>query len=124
MWHGSSHGDWAAQNMATVGGRLYVWDWERSADGVPLGLDAIHFVFQSELRRRRDVLRASRVAFARGRRTLRSLGVPRADDALLMAAYLAELLVRFEEGRRQGAVVRPEMPEALLQTLRHWVARG
>ena len=124
MWHGSWHGDWAAHNMATVDGRLYVWDWERTLDGVPLGLDPIHFGFQAALRRGRHVARAARDALRRGRRAIRALGVPEEDDALLMAAYLAELLVRFEEGRRQGAAVRSGMTEALLDELRHWVARA
>jgi hypothetical protein len=124
MWHGSWHGDWAAQNMATVGGRLYVWDWERTLDGVPLGLDAIHFGFQSALRRRRDVGHAAVGALRRGRRALRALGVPGEDDELLMAAYLTELIARFEDGRRDGAVMRSGMPEALLGELRHWVARA
>lgn len=124
MWHGSWHGDWAPQNMATVGGTLHVWDWERSLDGVPLGLDPIHFGFQTAIRRRAGVGRAAGVALARSDGHLRSLGVPSEDDALLMACYLAELLVRFEEGRRHGAIMRPGMPDALLEELRRWVGRA
>ena len=124
MWHGSWHGDWAPQNMATVDGVLHVWDWERALDGVPLGLDPIHFAFQLGLRRRGDVSRAARQALARSAPMLRALGVPSGDDALLMACYLAELLVRFEEGRRHGAPVRSGVPEALLAELRLWVGRA
>jgi hypothetical protein len=124
MWHGSWHGDWAPQNMATIGGVLHVWDWERALDGVPLGLDPIHFVFQLAVWRRGNVSRAAQTALARSDGTLRALGIPSEDDALLMACYLAELLVRFEEGRRYGAVIRPGMPEALVAELRRWVGRA
>lgn len=124
LWHGSWHGDWSPQNLATVDGVLYVWNWERARDGVPLGLDPIHFAFQSAMRRGRDVRRAVHVAMRRSALTLRALGVPSGDDPLLMACYLAELLVRFEEGRRYGAEMRPGMLEALLAELRRWVARS
>ena len=124
MWHGSWHGDWAPQNMATVEGVLHVWDWERTLDGVPLGLDPLHFCFQLVFRSRANVSRAARVALARSAPALRALGVPSEDDALLMACYLAELLVRFEEGRRFGVAMRSGMPEALLAELRRWVARA
>jgi hypothetical protein len=44
--HGSWHGDWTPWNMATLRETLLVWDWERFAGGVPLGFDAVHYVFQ------------------------------------------------------------------------------
>jgi hypothetical protein len=121
MWHGSWHGDWTPRNMATIDGALHVWGWERFGDGVPLGLDPIHFEFQTSLGRRRDVARAAGRARRRCEPTLRALGVPREDDALLMACYLAELLVRSDEGRRHGAPAPSGMPEALLAELRRWV---
>jgi hypothetical protein len=122
--HGSWHGDLAQQNMSTVGGRLHIWDWERAADGAPLGLDPIHFHFQHALRGRHDVARASRAAARRATPTLRALGVPREDDALLSACHLADILLRFEEGRHHGADVRPGMTQALLGELRRWVGRA
>ena len=40
---GRGHGDWTPWNMRRLDGRLVVWDWERSRDGVPIGLDALHY---------------------------------------------------------------------------------
>lgn len=43
---GRWHGDWAPWNAGEAAGRCQVWDWERSACGVPLGFDVVHFVVQ------------------------------------------------------------------------------
>lgn len=40
---GAWHGDWTPWNMATAGDRVLLWDWERFEEGVPAGLDAIHY---------------------------------------------------------------------------------
>ena len=45
---GSWHGDWMPWNLLRSGTDLWVWDWERSASGVPVGLDAAHFRFDIE----------------------------------------------------------------------------
>jgi hypothetical protein len=124
IWHGSWHGDWAPQNMSTVGGRLHVWDWERAGDGAPLGLDLLHYLFQVEFRRRGDVRRAADVAFHRAAPPLRALGVPDDDHALLMVCYLAELLLRYEEGRDAGSTVRPGVRDDVVDSLRRWVGRS
>ena len=124
IWHGSWHGDWAPQNMSTVGGRLHVWDWERAADGAPLGLDLVHYLFQVEFRRRPNVRRAADVAIHRAAASLRLLGVPDEDHALMMVCYLAELLLRYEEGRDAGALVRPGVRDAVVDALRLWVGRS
>lgn len=49
--HGTWHGDWGPWNMAWAGARPVVWDWERCARGVPVGMDAAHFVGHPPLRR-------------------------------------------------------------------------
>lgn len=49
--HGTWHGDWGPWNMAWAAERPVVWDWERCASGVPVGLDAAHFVGHPPLRR-------------------------------------------------------------------------
>jgi hypothetical protein len=124
IWHGSWHGDWTQRSMSTVDRVLYVSDWQHARDGVPLGLDLIHFAFESASRRRRSAEDASRLAIRRSARPLRALGVPRDDDALLAACHLAELLARAEEGRRHGTPLRPGMLEDLRAGLRRWVARA
>jgi hypothetical protein len=40
---GSCHGDFGPWNMATDGGVVEVWDWERFATSVPVGFDAAHY---------------------------------------------------------------------------------
>ena len=46
---GTWHGDWGPWNLRATPGRLLVWDWERSADHVPLGFDLLHFGYQTAL---------------------------------------------------------------------------
>jgi hypothetical protein len=122
IWHGSWHGDWSPDNMSTVGGRLHVWDWEWAADGVPLGLDVLHFNFRLAVRRRDDVRRAADVALRRSSAPLGALGVPDEDRALLLVCYFAEMLLRSEEGPDDAS--RAATSDALLDELRRWVGRS
>jgi hypothetical protein len=39
---GAWHGDWNHGNFRMLGDHVLVWDWERFAEGVPLGWDALH----------------------------------------------------------------------------------
>jgi hypothetical protein len=100
---GTAHGDWLPWNMGVVADRLLVWDWERAATHVPVGTDAIHFLFQVELNLRR---RSPRVAVARtlelARELFPSLTLPRRLAPLLLALHLIEMTLRLEEGRSGG----------------------
>jgi len=41
------HGDWSPWNMGySPDGELFVWDWERTTTGVPVGFDLLHLHFQ------------------------------------------------------------------------------
>jgi hypothetical protein len=124
VWRGSWHGSWDPRCLRRVGVVLHVGGWERSADGVPLGLDPIHFAFQRALRGGRDVGRASRVAIRTSAGALRALGVPLEDDPLLMACLLAELLVRLERSGRGSSGRGAGISEELLADLRLWVGRA
>jgi hypothetical protein len=46
---GSWHGDWAPWNMTTVGHTVAVWDWEHFESGIPIGLDALHYVISESV---------------------------------------------------------------------------
>jgi hypothetical protein len=46
---GSWHGDWTPWNMASTRSGLLLWDWERFAEGVPVGFDALHHRLQSAI---------------------------------------------------------------------------
>lgn len=40
---GCWHGDWVPWNMASRGDRVLLWDWEHFEEGVPVGLDGLHY---------------------------------------------------------------------------------
>lgn len=106
---GAWHGDWAPWNMSTVGGRLHVWDWERSRTGIPVGFDAIHFAFQVAFQfGGKDVDVAAERCLRDGRRGLRDLGVEPDLDAMLLDLYLLELALRYLEARAGGATDNDE----------------
>ncbi len=116
---GAWHGDLAPGNTSIVGGRLHVWDWERSEDGVPLGLDPIHFHYQLvSFAGGRRVREAVRTGLERADGALVSLGVPRDRHRLLSSIYLLERFVRYEEGRSQGTLgAREATIDELLEVL-------
>lgn len=47
---GTWHGDWTPWNMTATSQRVRVWDWERLTYDVPLGMDALHFEMQRQMR--------------------------------------------------------------------------
>jgi hypothetical protein len=123
---GSWHGDCRSGNVVAAGERVVVTGWERSGDGVPLGLDAVHLRFEESLARGPGrVSRAGRHAVQRSRDSLRGLGVPAEDEPLLMACYLMERLARLHEGA-DGSHVEgsPRYEAELLADVRAWVARS
>jgi hypothetical protein len=110
---GTWHGDWAPWNMTTAGGMLYVWDWERSEGGAPIGLDALHFAFEVGYHKRSLApARAVGDAVGQCRSVLEELGVEQDLDALV-TLYALERLMRLEEGR--AASVRTD------ERLRGWL---
>jgi hypothetical protein len=93
---GAWHGDWHPSNMAVVGGRLLVWDWERFALGVPVGCDALHFEMQQAIYVAKATPReAVTDLVVRAPRLLSPLGVASADATLVTAAYLLHLGARY-----------------------------
>ncbi len=116
---GSWHGDWAPWNMVLAPTGLFVWDWERSRDGVPLGLDVVHLVFQIALHATgRRPMEAVRRAMTGLGPMLEAAGVSAAGTLPLLAFYLFELLLRYEDAVEAGALpatdpVREGAPAAL-----------
>jgi hypothetical protein len=117
---GAWHGDLAPGNTSIVGGRLHLWDWERSEAGVPLGLDPIHFHYQLvSFAGGRRVREAARTGLERAGGGLVALGVPRDHHRLLISLYLLERFVRYEEGRSEGTLgAREATIDELLEVLR------
>lgn len=100
--HGTWHGDWGPWNMAWAGDRPVVWDWERCADGVPVGMDAAHFVAHPPLRRVGELRVALAVLHDRAEpavATLLGTLVPEEDRPgvarAVVNAYLIEIACRF-----------------------------
>jgi hypothetical protein len=121
MWHGSCHGDLRSQHLSTTGDRLYVTGWERARDGAPLGLDPISFAIHGRNRRRDGGAFPSRAVLEDAAPALRRFGIPREDEELLLACYLAERLVR--EREETFGSTAPGYQTGL-EDLRRWVGRA
>ena len=100
---GFAHGDWVPWNMTSIEERLYAWDWERSEQAAPLGLDLVHFLFQVELNLRK---RTPAVAVDRtielGAALLEQVDLDPALVVPLLGLHLLQMLLRLEEGRTGG----------------------
>jgi hypothetical protein len=121
---GTWHGDWGPWNLRSTRGRLLVWDWERSADGVPLGFDLLHFGYQTALQGRPP---AAAAATARDRAAphLAELGQRPGVGELLCDLYLLERLCRAAEAQGSAVTGRPqEVGAALLGVLADRLAVG
>lgn len=104
---GASHGDWTPWNVASLDGRLLVWDWERFRLGVPVGFDLLHYRLQTDLvSRLKEPGGAARDVIRDAAEQLRPLGVS-ADVARHIAmAYLADLATRYLGDRQREAGAR------------------
>jgi hypothetical protein len=94
------HGDLTPWNVGPVPGGRAVWDWERSAGPVPLGLDAVHASYAvATLRGGVPVAEALAAAAEDATGVLTAIGVAEAAVPAVAAAYAIELLLR-QEGDR------------------------
>ncbi len=100
---GSWHGDWTPWNMTRADGRLFVWDWERARDGVPVGADLMHFDFDVRVKiDGRTPERAIRESMQELGPRLETLGVPSGLVSALGMLHLLEMSLRFREARAAG----------------------
>jgi hypothetical protein len=115
MLFGRWHGDWAPWNLAWLGRKLVAWDWEHTAEAVPLGFDAVNFLFQSRFAGRQETLGASMAACRHASpAALRGLGVPTMLHPLILSTYLLEMYIRYARSRRAGAGVNERFYPAIL----------
>lgn len=99
------HGDLAPWNATWAGDELVVWDWERAAAPVPVGLDLVHNRVQTAVLRRGEPLAEAAAEVVRAEApTLAALGYDGDDVALVVSAYLATLRVRYAEDARHGSL--------------------
>jgi hypothetical protein len=112
---GTWHGDWGPWNLGATAGPLLVWDWERSADGVPLGFDLLHFGYQTALQGLgRPPAAAAAVARDRAAPLLAALGQEPEVADLLCDLYLLERLCRAAEAKVSAVTGRPDTVGAAL----------
>ncbi|WP_030451971.1 hypothetical protein [Herbidospora cretacea] len=90
---GAWHGDFSPWNVAPMGDRLLVWDWERFGTGVPAGFDTLHYFFQTALRRMRPA-QAAKACVAQSGRLLEPYGISYEEARVTAAAYLMTLAER------------------------------
>lgn len=104
---GAWHGDWTPWNMAVHDHALVVWDWERFQKDVPLGLDAIHFRLQREMRRQdQEPLQVARGTLARADELLAPWGLEGADARCVFVLYLLAIGSRYAADDQRGAGAR------------------
>lgn len=108
---GAAHGDWTPWNMSTPGGRAVVWDWERFSEGVPIGLDSLHYAVQAAVRLHgSSPLDAFRRVSATSAHLVQENGAPAEHARCLMLLYLIAIGERYltdgqqEAGARRGAL--------------------
>lgn len=95
------HGDLSPWNIASApGGRLFVWDWERFATGVPLGFDALHHFLQRALRRMTPRV-AAEACLAQAVRVLAPFGLSAGEARETAVRYLIALADRHDRDGHQ-----------------------
>lgn len=115
---GGWHGDWVPWNLAWDENTLVVWDWEHSGQGVPLGFDVVHFLFQLAFaKQKRRLSVAIREMRRRGPLELDRLGVPSESQPALISAYLLQLFARYQSAERAGAGVNTRFFPHILDVL-------
>ena len=101
---GAWHGDFTPWNMARLGNEVFLWDWERCMPA-PVGLDLLHFLFQSVCRfEGRNPQRAVEICRERTPGLLSRLEVDPATESALWSLYRMELLFRYDEARLAGVL--------------------
>ena len=93
---GAWHGDWTDGNMAVRDDTVLLWDWERFADGVPVGFDALHFHFNRAMGTPTwSAAEATATVRDRSAGLLAPFGVPPAVAPAVWTLYAAEIATRF-----------------------------
>jgi hypothetical protein len=104
LTYGSWHGDLNPGNLAVVGDRVLVWDWERFESGVPVGFDVLHHDFQESVTvRSQDPEQAARRIIAHAPALLAPLEVASDQAPAVALAYFVWLAVRFLSDRQAEA---------------------
>jgi hypothetical protein len=104
--YGAWHGDWAPWNMANLADALLVWDWERFAQHVPVGFDAIHYELQRRIQNSGDATGAVEATVRRSGELLQPFAVQPAAREVTALLYLVDLAARYLTDRQAEAGAR------------------
>jgi hypothetical protein len=97
---GQCHGDWIPPNMSVArDGSYNLWDWELSDGDMPLGIDAMHFILQMELRSSRSAPATARRLCRFGQEALLRMGLDPKRTPLLVALNLLRMIILYGEAR-------------------------
>ncbi len=115
---GAWHGDWAPWNMIRGNDGLFVMDWERYEQGVPIGFDHLHVRFQlAHQVARRPLGIAAGQALASLRDAAPRSGIDEGTAEAVLTCYLMERVVRIEDGAAAGMPTRDSLARAILDHL-------
>jgi hypothetical protein len=93
---GAWHGDWTDGNMAVRDDEVLLWDWERFADRVPVGFDALHCEFNRAMGApNRSAAAAAAAVRDRCADLLAPFDVPATMAGAIWSLYAAEIATRF-----------------------------
>jgi hypothetical protein len=113
MLFGAWHGDWRPTNAAVLRDELVIWDWERFAECVPRGFDALHMALFAEIYGAAVPAAVARSLINRAASILAPFDVPGDGADTIAALYLLELSTRYlEDGQAQAG--------ARLGSVRSW----
>lgn len=112
---GAWHGDFAPWNLSWSGGAMTVWDFERFARGVPVGLDLVHYDLQTRILKPGsapgDVIGDR---FAAAAATLAPLGLGAVEARLVFTLYLVDIAARWIEDRQDRFGAQGRVLDALV----------
>ncbi|HWB35857.1 MAG TPA: hypothetical protein VHA75_07520, partial [Rugosimonospora sp.] len=117
---GAWHGDWTPWNTHVTGDAVLVWDWERFATGVPVGMDALHWRFQSMVDAGTPASVSAAALPHQAARLLDPFGVPPAAARFTALLYLLDMGARY---LADGLDTRPQRLGDLASWLLPVVAR-
>lgn len=125
LLHGAAHGDWSPWNLSTDRGKTVAWDWERFETKAPVGIDAIHFAVQEQIRLIRATPRAAlEHVRSRAEALVEENGGTESAGECLFALYLLQLGERFiADGQRRAGSQRGPLDQWLIPSLETTISR-
>ncbi|WP_309106932.1 hypothetical protein [Arthrobacter sp.] len=122
---GAWHGDFTPWNMARRRGRLQLWDWERFDEGVPVGLDQLHYPLNLHLRRAGTTLAAILDGLELGAPGFRTPHRQTRGTHAVLGAYLAAISLRYLLGAQgEGGDAISTKSKLMLEALELVTSQG